>query len=202
MESIALSSRSSLRWHCGPWTVSCAVLSCSQKRRRLSAVFNILRDSFLRQNIHGESVAPQSQFTALVVSISTLPKGTKSRKVISWVQATRLPLHASPATSWSSQQESPTGSLYIFDIKTHPTMIISRPILIIVINESFTWFQKQYMMDDLISNNRFSGFGQSTGLQRNHYLDDRVNFNQYQNQNDPSKLNQLEDLHDLLDHQL
>lgn len=81
-------------------------------------------------------------------------------------------------------------------------MIISRPILIIVINESFTCFQKQYMTDDLISNNRFSGFGQSTGLQRNHYLDDRVDFNQYHNQNDPSKLNQIEDLHDLLDHQL
>lgn len=81
-------------------------------------------------------------------------------------------------------------------------MIISRPILIIVINESFTCFQKQYMTDDLISNNRFSGFGQSTGWQRNHYLDDRVDFNQYHNQNDPSKLNQLEDLHDLLDHQL
>lgn len=81
-------------------------------------------------------------------------------------------------------------------------MIISRPILIIVINESFTCFQKQYMTDDLISNNRFSGFGQSTGLQRNHYLDDRVDFNQYHNQNDPSKLNQLEDLHDLLHHQL
>ena len=81
-------------------------------------------------------------------------------------------------------------------------MIISRPILIIVINESFTCFQKQYMTDDLISNNRLSGFGQSTGLQHNHYLDDRVDFNQYHTQNDPSKLNQLEDLHDLLDHQL
>lgn len=27
---------------------------------------------------------------------------------------------ARPATSWSSQQDSPTGSLYIFDIKTPP----------------------------------------------------------------------------------
>lgn len=70
-------------------------------------------------------------------------------------------------------------------------MIIPRPILTIVINESFTWFQKQHMTDDLISNNRFSGFGQSTGLQHNHYLDDRVDLKQYHNRNDPSKLNQL-----------